>query len=426
MSLINLPKIKPNFVYDFVNQKIFNPNLVYQCAGPITYFDNAGVLRTAPPNTPFTDHDPETGEPLGLRTWLQSTNLALNSETYSVSGSRSSSVGSKGPHGNYTRIEYVSEALSSFNGFLPSPAGVATGDVVTFTLFVGPNSYGYVCFNIGDGNRINIDIQNKSVTAGSVIKHEVLSVLGGHLVSVTAVVGGDPRIGFYFRKNSGNTAYNENNLVGDYFEIGPRQAELGSVRTPYIKTEDSQVTRPAVYAHQIMDETFNKDEGTFIVDVDTEKLFYAENIHPSSTISGFLSFGTNTASNGTTYLGTSGRMTESVRNLRVAGYGTPAPTVFNIAELKQYLLDNPNVLNRKFSKIGISWNNKTMTVVGALNGTGNQGTITNPWMNVGDVLILNRLRRQGEAGYSYQDWNFRSIVHYNKALSLAELETMTR
>jgi hypothetical protein len=68
-----------------LNDYLSGQNLItYTRAGDATFFDANGTIQTAGANTPRFDHDPATGESLGLLIEEARTNLLLNSETLST------------------------------------------------------------------------------------------------------------------------------------------------------------------------------------------------------------------------------------------------------------------------------------------------------------------------------------------------------
>jgi hypothetical protein len=65
-----------------LNDYVSGQNLItYTRAGNATFFDANGTIQTAGANTPRFDHNPATGESLGLLIEEARTNLLLNSET---------------------------------------------------------------------------------------------------------------------------------------------------------------------------------------------------------------------------------------------------------------------------------------------------------------------------------------------------------
>src|SRR5688500_8933986 len=68
----------PSFDLDFTRGE--RDGVFVQRTSPASYFDASGVLRLAAADEPRFDHDPITGEPLGLLIEGARTNRAIDSE----------------------------------------------------------------------------------------------------------------------------------------------------------------------------------------------------------------------------------------------------------------------------------------------------------------------------------------------------------
>jgi hypothetical protein len=73
--------IKPTLRLDFASGWI-DPRFTHTRAGTATYFDRMGVLRTAATGTPRLDHNPTTGEPVGLRSETARYNRCMRSAEF--------------------------------------------------------------------------------------------------------------------------------------------------------------------------------------------------------------------------------------------------------------------------------------------------------------------------------------------------------
>ena len=72
----------PSLDLNFAVTKTVGPLVTFTRASSATYIDSAGTLQTAAVDVPRFDHNPTTGESLGLLVEEQRTNLRLNSATY--------------------------------------------------------------------------------------------------------------------------------------------------------------------------------------------------------------------------------------------------------------------------------------------------------------------------------------------------------
>lgn len=82
MSILSIPQ-RPYTEIDFTRM-VFDSRVVFTRASTGTYFDAAGVMQTAAVDEPRIDHDPFTGEVLGLLVEDARTNLLLNSAALST------------------------------------------------------------------------------------------------------------------------------------------------------------------------------------------------------------------------------------------------------------------------------------------------------------------------------------------------------
>ena len=71
----DLPSIRPTLDLNFAATKTLDRRITFTRDSIGTYTDELGIIRTVPNNVPRFDHDPETGESLGLLIEEQRTNL---------------------------------------------------------------------------------------------------------------------------------------------------------------------------------------------------------------------------------------------------------------------------------------------------------------------------------------------------------------
>lgn len=78
----NFPSSRPTLNLDFARSKRLDPRIAFTRSTTATYVDEDGLIKTAPANTPRFDHNPITGECLGLLVETNRTNLATYSESF--------------------------------------------------------------------------------------------------------------------------------------------------------------------------------------------------------------------------------------------------------------------------------------------------------------------------------------------------------
>jgi hypothetical protein len=129
--------MRPTFISHFANTKRLNPLIDFSrldtAAGQRTYWDSDGLLKYAPIGAPAFDHDPVTGESLGLGVWESSINLLLNSETLSTQSVTTAAT-------TYTLSYYGTGSIAlsgTYTGTLASAGASPVRSILTFTATAG-------------------------------------------------------------------------------------------------------------------------------------------------------------------------------------------------------------------------------------------------------------------------------------------------
>ncbi|MCP4789420.1 MAG: hypothetical protein GY881_04195, partial [Gammaproteobacteria bacterium] len=76
------PAVWPDLNLDFANSKELDPRITFTRSSVGTYVDENGIIQTAVDDQPRFDHDPATGESLGLLIEESRTNLLTYSEQF--------------------------------------------------------------------------------------------------------------------------------------------------------------------------------------------------------------------------------------------------------------------------------------------------------------------------------------------------------
>lgn len=289
MTVANLyPNINPSLLLDFVNVKALDPRITFVRDSGASYHDNLGVLRSATNNQARFDHDPLTGESLGLLIEEQRTNLVLRSEQFDDAywTKTNSSITlnlAVAPNSTLTAdklventstgnhivfVGGVSSAATTFTASVyakaserdrlrlqarneRSPSGGANADfnLATQTVVIG---------NFGDGTGVG----------------RIESVGQGWFrcsITVTVVTAGTTLVFAVFLANAAGSV----NYTGDGTSgilLWGAQLEAGAFPTSYIRTEASQVTRLADAA-SITGTNFSSwyraDEGSFYTEANS-------------------------------------------------------------------------------------------------------------------------------------------------------------
>ena len=81
----NFPTIRPTLNLNFARSKTLDPRITFTRASTATYVDEDGLIKTAGADEARFDHDPVTGESLGLLIEESRTNLYDNTINFGSS-----------------------------------------------------------------------------------------------------------------------------------------------------------------------------------------------------------------------------------------------------------------------------------------------------------------------------------------------------
>jgi hypothetical protein len=234
-----------------------------------TYVDRDLILKTAEANAPRFDHNPITGESLGLLVEEQRTNLLLQSEnlgtTWTLFATTSSLNTAIAPDGQTTADTVIPN--NGAIGNARQELSVPDSTIYTFSVFLKTNGL----------NSLNLQFYNKANTFhGSKNLDLSTGVLSGvEYIGVTSVVAYGN--GWYrlILANLGSgtgattpnvrivTATTGNGTSGFY--IWGAQLEAGAFATSYIPTTTAAATRAADFATitgTAFSSWYRQDEGT--------------------------------------------------------------------------------------------------------------------------------------------------------------------
>lgn len=299
-AITNLPNLRPSLLLDFANSGRVDPRITFSRASTATYFDNKGVLRTAPTGVPRIDYDPATGKCRGLLVEEKRTNLLFDSENLAA-GDRGASTGwysiirgsvsantSVAPDGLQTADKLV-EDTSNGTHFISNrtPAGSTTNtSPLTASVFMKAAERSIGSVLLTEGTTFSRSVQayfdlvagtaTTPVTAGGVTAASatITQVGGGWFrCSLTVTLGGaDTRaeLRVYPATSTTSASYQGNGTSGIY--VWGAQLEKGSFPTSYIPTAASQVTRAADVCKidgASFTSWYRQDEGTVLAEYRT-------------------------------------------------------------------------------------------------------------------------------------------------------------
>ena len=285
----DLPSIRPTLDLNFAATKTLDRRITFSRDSLGTYTDELGVVRYVPNNVPRFDHDPATGESLGLLVEESRTNLLTYSDLTSGEGvgtgwANGGSTVSKGsdvtaPDGTVSAWNTVYNGTSGDASLYKNGGEVTTSNSTVYTCSVWakvPSTNTYITgvrirtFNDNHSGTFNLLTGTVVGTAEGTTTNRIESYPNGwYRCSITFTSGTDGDQGFQFYLiNNSSTSLNSSGANGEALYLWGAQLEEGSFATSYIPTSGSTVTRAADFA-KITETNFidfyNQDEGTVYV-----------------------------------------------------------------------------------------------------------------------------------------------------------------
>jgi hypothetical protein len=290
MSLSNnFPTINPTLNLDFANVGRLDPRITFTRASTATYFDYAGVLRTAQNNIARFDYNPSTLAPQGLLIEEQRTNLLLQSQdfttTWTLTGATLSANSATAPDGTVTAEKIIPDS-----GITVSNSSVAAFTRQDITKAASAITYSLSLFaKAGEFNAVRLFVRDNVTSANNAAV--TISLVNGTVLTAAAAAGTftnasatavDAGNGWYravltFTTGTETTIrciYSVNDsssTTGDGVKgifIWGAQLEAGAFSTSYIPTTTTALTRSADVASMTgtnFSSWYNALQGTFVV-----------------------------------------------------------------------------------------------------------------------------------------------------------------
>ena len=259
-----------------VEQRSFATAYTPTTTQPITNY--IPKMLFAPAGVPVFDHNPVTGEALGLSVWEARTNLLQRSEEFDNAywtkvGATVSANQVIAPDGTLSMDKLVEDTATSGHSVQGTGVSVTSGIVYTFTIYAKAAERSFIRINGNSTGLIGAAYYNLSTGA-------LGTVASGTTASIVNVGNGIYRCVFT-RTSTATTSVqflvsvtNANNVssyLGDGYSgiyIWGAQLEAGAFATPYIPTVASTVARSAdaaVMTGVNFSRWFNAGAGAFVV-----------------------------------------------------------------------------------------------------------------------------------------------------------------
>jgi hypothetical protein len=230
----------------------------------------------APANVPVFDHNPVTGEALGLSVWEARTNLLLRSQEFdnaywTKSNATVTADQIIAPDGTLT-ADLLVPTVASAQHFVTRTLSITPGAAYTLSVYAKSSNNRWMSLQPCTGNNAWFDLQAGVLgTVQGGLTATINSVGNGWYrctVTIASAIGNDHYI--FARPSNGGTTYTGDGVSGIY--IWGAQLEAGAFATPYIPTVASTVARSADVAVMTgvnFSRWFNAGEGSFVVDANS-------------------------------------------------------------------------------------------------------------------------------------------------------------
>jgi hypothetical protein len=279
----------PPLDLNFAGTKTLDPRVTFTRASTGTYVGSDGLIKTATTNEARFDHNPATGESLGLLVEEARTNVLTWNEDFSnaawtsVAATPLSNTATA-PDGALTADSYTATAVSGEHRILrASNVTVTASSTITFSVFVKASGITRLRLNIYDSpSRVKEIVANVNLSTGTI----ALPTAGGGYTAVASSIQPYPN-SFYRISITGTVDAATTSVLcdlglqnsagtGTWTPVGTEtlivwgaQLEVGAFPTSYIPTTSATVTRAADLASitgSNFNSWYNQTEGTVFTD----------------------------------------------------------------------------------------------------------------------------------------------------------------
>ena len=319
------PTIEPSLRLDFANARALDPRITFTRASTATYVGRDGLIKTAGENEARFDHDPATGESLGLlieeeRTNFEPYSVDINTGKNHFTGSTLTVNAATAPDGTTTATRITGSGIDEVTRLGWDTQATSNTEYNVFSVFVKADSgtpiLGFYSNTFVAGNvAFNIDLSDGTTNTinnpGSFYSKVVAFPNGWYRVSVMGGTGtgasGSWNINLVSSLTSARGAQSGSNASASYLIWGV-QEELASSPFPtsYIPTSGATVTRekefPVIETSSIDFRDFSQGgEGTLVCEFSNADangsdiaVSFSGDTHNGAT---FVGLGTNTNRN---------------------------------------------------------------------------------------------------------------------------------
>jgi hypothetical protein len=421
---LDFPNVLPTLDLDFANSKTLDPRIDFTRASGGSYVGADGLIKYAGVNEARFDHDPSSGESLGLLIEESRTSLTLSSETFG-SGFRNIVLTNQAtaPDGNLS-ASIIEANESSASGAAVLKTFAATTNTFTVSVFAKSLTTSTLWLRpqnptiFSERAEAYFDLSNGNI--GNVTSD------GGVFINPSASIqkfnGGWYRCSLTFTLTTsaftGNTRFyvvnslNSSNVTkGASIYLWGAQLEVGAFPTSYIPTQASTRTRAADNASitgKNFSEWYRQDEGTVLVNLSKRVPFHTDYINPRTGLVAI------------TQAMFRGIYIDYRKDaIRVDGTSRNSATSF-LAAIINTSSKSPNILK---SALSYSIINSTFSFISNLSQNVNSQTLS-PTVNK-DLFIGRSVASGTGSGSQYTNGTISRLTYFPKRLPNAQLQALT-
>ena len=249
------PSVRPTLDLAFAQTKILDSRITFTRSSTATYFNASGIVTTAATNEPRFDHNPATGESLGLLIEESRTNLCERSQEFdnayfdTTTGTRVIPNSAIAPDGTFT-ADLLQEDTSTgiHSRFRYGIYTMQSGLYFTSSAFVKPAGRTTVTLEYRDDIHTVFNLQTLTVSGGgsgnaTLVASSITPLPNGwYRITATSLGSGPYNSGFGIGLyGGGNRSYTGDGVSGVY--VWGLQVEQGAFPTSYIPTLSTFTSR---------------------------------------------------------------------------------------------------------------------------------------------------------------------------------------
>ena len=286
------PNVRPTLDLAFAQTKILDSRITFTRASTATYVNSIGILTTAAVNEPRFDHNPTTGESLGLLVEEARTNLITYSQQFD------NAAWGKPINTTVTANTHVApdgtttaDTINAIDNQIIGNVAVTASTTYTVSVFIRKTT-GATLFPMLVVNEFSSDQQRvlNTNTGQLVVRNAALNTgiqcesVGSYWhVSYSGNVGANTILDFLIYPAASTNGSNYSGGTGSIVAWGA-QVEPGSFPTSYIPTTTATVTRSADVASMTgtnFSSWYNQNEGTLFAQARLNFFLSTSSVFPS-------------------------------------------------------------------------------------------------------------------------------------------------